>query len=429
MNILLTGAGGFIGQQLLRELLAQGHQLTVCSSRQLALLERYPSLEYCPVDYAQAQSVTDWLPYVQNMDAVINAVGIIDEDQAGQFTELHTTVPIALFKACEQAQCKRVIQISALGADPNANTQYFISKEKADAALQMLDLQWFVIRPSLVYGAAGQSFSMLKALAALPLIPLLGDGSQQLQPVHIDDLVKAVALCLDEKTEPCQVINAVGAEPLSYAKMLAILRRCQGMSQARYLSISPMIWRCLTPLGGWLKEPALNADALSMLESGNTADPKPLTRHLGHQPQTFTALLQDFVPDQAQRWHAQLYFLRPVLRLSLALMWLWAGWVSLFVYPHDQSYQLLAQVGINASFAPLVLYAASTLDFVLGIAMLMNWYLPLVVGFQLLAMLIYTVVITLTLPEFWAHPFGPMIKNLPIAVAIIVLLILEEDSV
>ena len=238
MNILLTGAGGFIGQHVLRELLAQGHQLTVCSSRHQALSERYPSLEYCPVDYAQAQSVTDWLPYVQGMDAVINTVGIIDENHAGQFTELHTTVPVALFKACEQARCKRVIQVSALGADPNATTQYFISKGKADVALQMLDLQWFVIRPSLVYGAAGKSFSMLKALAALPLIPLLGDGNQQLQPVAIDDLVKAVVLCLDENTQPCQVINAVGAEPLSYAKMLAILRRCQGLSKAHYLSIS-----------------------------------------------------------------------------------------------------------------------------------------------------------------------------------------------
>ncbi len=429
MNILLTGAGGFIGQHVLHELLAQGHQLTVCSSRQQALSERYPSLRYCPVDFAQAQSVADWLPHLQGIDAVINAVGIISESKAGQFTALHTTVPVALFKACEQTQCKRVIQISALGADPSANTQYFMSKGKADAALQLFDLQWFVIRPSLVYGVAGKSFSMLKALAALPLIPLLGDGGQQLQPVHIDDLVKAVVICLDESTKPCQVINAVGAEPLSYAGMLKILRRCQGMSHPRYLCISPVIWRCFTPLSGWLKEPALNADALSMLESGNTADPKPLTRHLGHQPQAFTALLQDYVPDQAQRWHAQLYFLRPVLRLSLALMWFWAGWVSLFVYPHEQSYQLLAQVGINASFAPFVLYAASTLDFILGIAMLMNWYLPWVVGCQLLAMVIYSVVITLALPEFWAHPFGPMIKNLPIAVATIVLLILEEDSV
>ena len=77
--------------------------------------------------------------------------------------------------------------------------------------------------------------------------------------------------------------------------------------------------------------------------------------------------------------------------------------------------------------APLILYGASMADFALGILVLSRWRLRLVAALQIGIMLAYMLVISFCLPEFWLHPFGPLLKNLPLLMAILVSLIIEEE--
>ena len=77
---------------------------------------------------------------------------------------------------------------------------------------------------------------------------------------------------------------------------------------------------------------------------------------------------------------------------------------------------------------PVFLYGASAIDALLGLALLMGWHLRWVVYAQLIIMLIYTAVISVALPEYWLHPFGPIIKNVPLMVATLILLTLEEEK-
>jgi len=119
--------------------------------------------------------------------------------------------------------------------------------------------------------------------------------------------------------------------------------------------------------------------------------------------------------------------MRPLLNISIALVWLWAGFVSAFLYPAADSYQMLSRIGITGGWAPLTLYGASLADIVLGISVLLRWRLRLITALQIGIMLAYSVAISLYLPEFWLHPFGPLIKNLPLLMAILVLLIIEEE--
>ncbi len=426
MNILLTGATGFIGQHLLRGLLAENHHVTVCCRQPEPLLRQFPALKAIALDFENATGINDWLPHLQQIDAVINAVGIIQETRRASFDKLHHLAPCALFEACAKMPIKKVVQISALGAELNGATEYFTSKAKADALLQSLDLDWIIFKPSIVFGAGAKSMGLLTALAALPITPIMDDGRQAVQPVAVTDLQQAVVLALKPQTPTRQIINAVGPEPISFIKLIDGLAARLGR-RLKPLHISGSWLAALAPLAVCMDEPALNKQSLIMLRQSNTANAEGFTRYLGHSPGSLEQALQATPASQAERWHARLYFMRPLLNFSIALVWLWAGLVSAFLYPVADSYQMLSRIGITGGWAPLTLYGASLADVALGISVLLRWRPRLITALQIGIMLAYSVAISIYLPEFWLHPFGPLIKNLPFLMAILVLLIIEEE--
>jgi DoxX-like family len=101
-----------------------------------------------------------------------------------------------------------------------------------------------------------------------------------------------------------------------------------------------------------------------------------------------------------------------LMRYSLAVVWIVTGILSFGVYPKEGSFALLARIGIEGIAASAALYLGSAADIVFG---LMTLFVPSKSLWQAQALLvmIYTVVISIYLPEFWLHPFGPILKNIP----------------
>ena len=120
----------------------------------------------------------------------------------------------------------------------------------------------------------------------------------------------------------------------------------------------------------------------------------------------------------------------PVLRVALALMWLWTAAVSFGLYPVQDSLALLARVGLQGTAAILALYGAALLDLVLGVLTLAapaRWRRPMWLA-QLALIAGYTLLITVYLPEYWLHPYGPISKNVPVAALIALLWALEPPA-
>ena len=114
-----------------------------------------------------------------------------------------------------------------------------------------------------------------------------------------------------------------------------------------------------------------------------------------------------------------------VLRASLGALWIGTAAVSFGLYPVHASYELLARAGVPPNLQGLALYGAATLDLILGLLTFVRRGRYWTFVAQLLLILAYTIIISVKLPEFWLHPYGPVLKNLPILAAIWLLLSLE----
>ena len=428
MNILLTGASGFIGHHILHALEQQNHHVTACYRSPGKLVFRSKNTRTLQLDYADMMKEIDWLPHLKNIDVVINCVGIIVEAKQQTFQTLHAQVPTALFKAAEQVAVKKVIQISALGADQKAQSAYHLSKKSADDALKALSMDWYVLQPSIVYGDGAQSMALFHALAALPVHALIDGGEQLMQPVHVSDLVDTVIQCLKPDSKACITLPLVGPKAISFKNLLEQLRQRLGKKPAVTFSLPGGLAQGSVFMGKWLGEPTFNAENIAMLRQGNSADSEPIKQFLGRSTKSLQEKLLQSPANQAERWHAGLYFLRPLLRLSIAFLWIWSGVVSIFFFPAEQSYQFLAASGITGNGAPIMLYGLALMDIFIGLATLTAYRVRPLILFQLTIIALYTLMITFTLPEFWLHPFGPVLKNIPLLTTLLVYLILEGEK-
>jgi nucleoside-diphosphate-sugar epimerase len=426
MRILITGATGFIGSHIAEAAAKAGHQLVLCARNPAIAKLSFPHAELKQVDFSRENETSLWLQRTKNIDIVINTVGIIREHGKQTFSPLHRDTPIALFRACVTSQVKRVIQISALGADESAISHYHLSKRAADTVLSSLPLDWAILMPSIVYGSNAKSMALFKALSSLPLIPLVESGEQPVQPLHISDLVTAVMHCIESDQPICKRIELVGPEPITMRELHCQLRNWLGYAPAKFVTLPFSVALRFARWGGLLGCTPVDDEAMRMLRRGNTGDVTGYIDAFGNRPKTFNQALSELPAQQADRWHAALYFLRPLLRWSIAFVWLFTGIISLFVVPIEISFEMLAKTGINATWAPLFLYGASLIDLFIGMAVALRFYPTQTGWLQILLILLYTLIITLSQPEHWVHPFGPVSKNAPLLVSILIMIILEK---
>lgn len=427
MRILITGANGFIAREIIARLVTSSHEIIACVHDKL--LENIPHTRVFKADFSKAILPEFWLHQLKDVDAVINCVGIFQTTKEKTMWNIHYEAPKALFDACALQGIKKIIQISALGID-KVNAPYATSKLALDHYLQSLDIDSAIIRPSFVYGKGTYGGSSLfRGLAGLPyILPIPSSSKQLLQPIHMDDLTLIVenALTLSGK----QILCAVGAEQISIKNLLIKIRTWLGFKKAWSFVIPDVFIQLGARIGNYIPNSPLSETGIKMMAVDNIAtdiELKNLEQTAHIKPRGFTSGLNGMVSSVQDRWHARLYFLRPLLRISIAFIWIFSGIVSLLPISSPLSFDLMTQAKIPLTLQPFALYSLSMADILLGIATLFNYRLLAVSFLQCLFILLYTVIISFAIPIYWLHPFAPIAKNIPLIVAILIMMALESE--
>src|SRR5256886_1390372 len=208
-NVLVLGGAGFIGGHLVAELARRVIKVTVPSRRRerAKQLIQLPTVEVLEADVT-APGVLQRL--AAGRDAVINLIGILhsrrgrrDErgphDYGPDFARLHVELPQAVVAACRAVGVKRLLHMSALGAAPQAPSEYLRSKAIGEqAVLSAHDLQVPAFRPSIGFGPGDSVLNMFAALSRLLPALLVACPRARFQPVYVGDVARAMVSAIDE---------------------------------------------------------------------------------------------------------------------------------------------------------------------------------------------------------------------------------------
>lgn len=432
MKILVTGAYGFIGSHIVAGLLAAGHAV-VGSGRNVALGRRMiPHIDWVDGDMNRDTEPAAWLPRLDGFDAVVNCAGILQGSASDDMDAIHRGGPVALFEACRRAGVKRVVQISALGVEPGVETDYAASKRAADDALMAMDLDWVVLRPSLVYARnCYGGTALFRGLAALPFaIPVPGDGNQRFQPIHMDDLVRSI-LRLAEPGAPARTMLApVGPDIMTLRDILSGLRRWLGLGAAPVVAVPMGLVRLGAKLGDalhWLGiRGSMRSTALDQMARDNVAELAPFTEAVGFTPRRFTEALAAEPAGMQDRWHARLVFVQPLLRIGLGLFWIASGLIAAFAPARSQAMTILGEAGFSGGWAATALWGGIAVDILLGVLVLMGRHVRLAGAAMIAVTAAYLAAASWALPALWLDPLGPLVKTLPAVLAILAMMALEE---
>lgn len=418
MQILLLGAGGFIGRHILSRLLMAGHQLTAVVRQTGALAEAFPQARFVERNLAQATLATEWLSLLAGVDVIVNAAGLL---RGPDMRAVHVDMPVALLAAARQAGVKRVVLLSAISARPDVLTDYSQTKLAGEDVLRGSGVSWVILRPSLVYGEGSYGgTSLLRGLAGIPLLmPLPGTGEFHFSPIHVGDLAETVKLVCEDERFVSELLEPAGPETLSLRELLQRYRNWLGFGRVPFLPIPMPVMRLLGRVGDLTGDGPVSSNSLRQMVAGNGGDGTAFAHAIGFAPRSLTDALLAHPAQVQDRWHARLFFMAPLLKAVLVLMWLASALLGLW-FGAAQTEAVVAGLGLPTGWADPLRIGSSLLD--VGIAALLlldrkaRWSTPV----QLAVVLGYTFVIGLAAPGLWLDPLGPLMKNIPMLLVIAV---------
>lgn len=276
MRVLVTGSNGLIGTAVCARLTGEGCDVVRVSRREP---DGAIGDEMIVIEMAKALTPEDWSHALQGIDAVVNCAGVLQDSAREYTTEVHGSGATALFRACEQAGVRRVIHFSAIGVDRDQPSAFSASKLVGDEALMTLDLDWIILRPSVVLGRPvfGAS-ALIRGLAALPVLPLMPDTGR-LQVVQLDDVVETVVFFLRAGSPYRIALELAGPDAFTMEELIARYRRWFGWKKARVFTLPNWAARLIYRLGdaasllGW--RPPMRTNAALEIIRGATGDPGP----------------------------------------------------------------------------------------------------------------------------------------------------------
>jgi NADH dehydrogenase len=284
MRILVLGGSGFIGRHAVRALLARGHAVLIGTRRPAA---PHP----CPAREAHFEDLGEpraWAPLLREVDAVVNAVGILRERRRETYDRVHHRAAAALASACALGRI-RFIHVSALGLHPAARSRFITSKIAGERAVASSGADYCIVRPSLLDGEGGFGARWLRWLAGWPVHVVPADASGRIAALDVKDLGEAIAnLCQMDRVP--RVAEIGGAAAYTMAGYLDALRAAKNLRPASVLHVPGWVARAASHAFDLLHFSPFSFGHWELMRRDNLPSPNALPALLGRAPAPVGAL-------------------------------------------------------------------------------------------------------------------------------------------
>ena len=262
--ILVTGATGFIGTRVVHELRARDRDVRALVHSPA----RAGSLANWDVELATGD-VTDPVSLraaAEGCEEIVHLVSIL----TGSKADFERVMVEGTRNVVEAGAPKRLVLMSAIGVDgPGAaGIPYFDAKREMERAVRESGLEFVILRPSFVFGDGGALATFLRLARRSPVTPIIGDGSQRIQPVWMDDVARAVAESLERPEAAGRTLELGGPDIVTWNDFWARLKKAAGVRRPS-VHVPFSVMRAQAALLEKLPSPPLTRDQLRMLQAGD----------------------------------------------------------------------------------------------------------------------------------------------------------------
>lgn len=268
--VTVFGGSGFLGRYLIRRLAKNGDRIRVAVRHPNLALFLKPLGDVGQIQIVQAnlRNRRSVEAAVAGADAVVNLVGILYESGAQKFAAIQAEGAETVAEAAAAAGVKRLVQISAIGADEASTSSYARAKAAGEKAATNAFPDVTILRPSILFGPEDNFINRFAGLARfLPVMPLIC-GETKFQPVYAGDVAEAIMVALDDASTRGKVFELGGPRVMTFHEILDYIQT-EIQTRKPYLPIPAFIAKIQAFFLQWLPTPPLTVDQVRLLQQDN----------------------------------------------------------------------------------------------------------------------------------------------------------------
>ena len=292
--IVMTGATGFVGGNLIKELVEGGSKVR-CIVRKTSRVDFLKRLNV-EIVYGDVTDKDSLSKAVEGAEKAISLVGILAETKNATFRDIHVKGVANYIEACKKEGVKNIIHVSSLGTREGARSIYHQTKWEAEELIRNSSLDYNIFRPSVICGKEDNFVNLFASVIKFsPVINIPGSGKNLMQPVFIKDLVKAVAFAVKDSKYSGETYEIAGPEKLTFDEIIDTI--CKVLGKRRLKVHMPI---ALLKPGAFLMEtflttPLLTRDQLIMLEEDNVTQKNDLQEVFNIEPTGFEEGIRSYL--------------------------------------------------------------------------------------------------------------------------------------
>lgn len=283
-TVAVVGATGFVGRHVVAELVSAGHRVIAVSRSGTRRPEWADAVETRAADVATGRGLDAALA---GAESVVHLAAIPRESRGRTFEEVNVRGTERTVESARGAGARRIVHLSVLGVTDDPKLAYLSSKWRGEQAVRSGGVDWVVLRPSLMFGPGDGFFNLVKVTLkwwSPGIVAIPGKGDARFQPLAVDDLAKAVTLCIADAARAGTVYELGGPDWWTYREIVDEVMRVTGMRRLKLGLPIPLISGLTSVTDRLLPVFPVSHDQISSLQRPNSTDLDAFERAFGFAP-------------------------------------------------------------------------------------------------------------------------------------------------